>query len=117
MYLNGIWAIGPFKGPASFWARINPAFLLSGDFFKINIFKNFYQEHYQSVLIWVQTVCKGYQQVTKVATSKQRVKTDKCQTCQIIYPTKPFAATFSIIHSECQVVINEEYYLVGVHYN
>ena len=24
MYLNGIWAIGPFKGPSSFWARINP---------------------------------------------------------------------------------------------
>ena len=27
-----------------------------------------------SVLIWVQTVCKGYQQMTKVATSKERVK-------------------------------------------
>ena len=26
-----------------------------------------------SVLIWVQTVCKGYQQMTKVATSKERV--------------------------------------------
>ena len=25
MYLNGIWAIGPFKGPSSFGARINPA--------------------------------------------------------------------------------------------
>ena len=24
--------------------------------------------------IWVQTVCKGYQQTTKVATSRQRVK-------------------------------------------
>ena len=22
MYLNGIWAIGPFKGSSSFWARI-----------------------------------------------------------------------------------------------
>ena len=27
-----------------------------------------------SVLIWVQTVCKGYQQTTKVASSKERVK-------------------------------------------
>ena len=27
-----------------------------------------------SVLIWVQTVCKGYQQMTKVAASKERVK-------------------------------------------
>ena len=27
-----------------------------------------------SVLIWIQTVCKGYQQMTKVATSKERVK-------------------------------------------
>ena len=26
-----------------------------------------------SFLIWVQTVCKGYQQKTKVATSKERV--------------------------------------------
>ena len=24
MYLNGIWAIGLFKGPSSFWARIIP---------------------------------------------------------------------------------------------
>ena len=27
-----------------------------------------------SVLIWVQTVCKGYQQMRKVATSKERLK-------------------------------------------
>ena len=27
-----------------------------------------------SVLIWVQTVCKGYQQMTKVAASKKEVK-------------------------------------------
>ena len=27
-----------------------------------------------SVLIWVQTVCKGYQQTTKFAASKERVK-------------------------------------------
>ena len=27
-----------------------------------------------SVLIWVQTVCKGYQQTTKVAACKERVK-------------------------------------------
>ena len=27
------------------------------------------------ILIWVQTVCKGYQQTTKVATSKERVNT------------------------------------------
>ena len=40
-------------------------------FFKINFFKKFFQEHYKSVkqfetsvLIWVQTVCKGYQQTT-----------------------------------------------------
>ena len=28
-----------------------------------------------SVLIWVQTVCKGYQQTTKFTASKERVKT------------------------------------------
>ena len=27
-----------------------------------------------SALIWIQTVCKGLQQITKVATSKSRVK-------------------------------------------
>ena len=27
-----------------------------------------------SVLIWFQTVCKGYQQATKVAASKERLK-------------------------------------------
>ena len=43
---------------------------------KINLFKKFFHEHYQfqiqirtdilSFLIWIQTVCKGYQQSTKV---------------------------------------------------
>ena len=57
-------------------------------FFKINFFKKFFQEHYQSVkwfgfksdrtnilsaLIWVRSVCKGYQPMTKVAASKERV--------------------------------------------
>ena len=54
--------------------------------FKINFFKKFFQEHYQcqtvwirvrndilSVLIWVQTVCKDYQQTIKVAASKESV--------------------------------------------
>ena len=27
-----------------------------------------------SVLVWVQTVCKGYQQMTKVTTLKERIK-------------------------------------------
>ena len=30
------------------------------------------------VLIWVQTVCKGYQQMTKVATSGESVMTQIC---------------------------------------
>ena len=30
-----------------------------------------------SVLIWVLTVCKGYQQMTKVAASKETVKVEK----------------------------------------
>ena len=29
-----------------------------------------------SVLIWVQTVCKGYQQMKKIVTSKERVNAD-----------------------------------------
>ena len=46
-------------------------------FFKINFLKKFFQEYHQSVklfgpcsdslgLIWVQTVCQGYQQMTLV---------------------------------------------------
>ena len=31
------------------------------------------QDRLLSVLIWIQTVCKGYQQKTKVAASKERV--------------------------------------------
>ena len=47
-------------------------------FFKINFFKKFFQEHFHEcemvwVLIKVQTVHKGYQQMTIVATNKKRV--------------------------------------------
>ena len=60
--------------------------LSSANFFQNLLFqKRFFQEHYQgvkrfgsrsgrSVLIWVQTVCKVYQQTTEVAASKERVK-------------------------------------------
>ena len=30
--------------------------------------------HFVDILNWVQTVCKGYQQMTKVAVGKERVK-------------------------------------------
>ena len=51
--------------------QISPAFL-SVDFFKSNFFEKLFQEYDQSVkqfesrtgLIWVQTVCKSYQQTT-----------------------------------------------------
>ena len=51
--------------------------------FKIKLSNKFFQEqmvwiqiriHILLLLIWVQTVCKGYQQMTKVAASKERVK-------------------------------------------
>ena len=55
-------------------------------FCKINFFKKIFQEHYQcqtvwiqirtdilSVLIWAQTVCRNYQQTTKVTASKEKV--------------------------------------------
>ena len=62
-------------------------FLLSADFYSKSTFsKNLLgkRSEYQTVwilirpdilsgLIWVQTVCKGYQQMKKVATSKERV--------------------------------------------
>ena len=57
-------------------------------FFKIKFLKKFLQKHSEcqtvwiqispdlSVLIWVQTVCKGYKQNTKVVTCKERVNRD-----------------------------------------
>ena len=53
--------------------------LLSADFFQNIFFKNFFREHNQSVKRSVRPdlgpiVCKGYQQVTEVATSKERVE-------------------------------------------
>ena len=46
--------------------------LLSADFFQIRFFKIFFQEHYQSAKLFA----KGYQQMTKVAASKERVITN-----------------------------------------
>ena len=64
-------------------------------FFNINLFKKFYQEHYQSVkqfgsrsgrtflsvLIWVQTIYKEYQQMTKVVCALNWINT--VNTCYI----------------------------------
>ena len=58
-------------------------FVVCGFFFFLNnFFKNIYREYYQSAKqfgsgsgpIWVQTVCRGYQQKTKVAASGERIK-------------------------------------------
>ena len=47
-------------------------------FLKFNFFKKAVWSHFRTnvllVLIWVKTVCIGYQQMTKVATTKERVK-------------------------------------------
>ena len=66
----------------AFWVIVH-ALLLSADFFS-QLFDFFFQEYHQcqtvwiqirpdikSVLIWVQTVCKDYQQTTKVNTTKK----------------------------------------------
>ena len=51
----------------AYWVNLH-AFLPSADFFfKINFFEKFYRNtDVSSVLIWFQTVCKGYQQTTLV---------------------------------------------------
>ena len=62
-------------------------FLLT--FFKFIFFKKLFQEHSQnplSVLIWLQTVCKGNQQTTKVRASKERA--------QLPYSLDPFLPKF-----------------------
>ena len=56
----------------------------SADFFEISFFKEFFQEHYQTVklfrsravLTWVKLVCKDYHDAVdkKVTASKERVK-------------------------------------------
>ena len=63
------------------------------DFFiNILLFEEFFQEQYQSVklfgsmdilsvLIWVQTVCIGYQQMTKVAASNEKRNTTNVFIC------------------------------------
>ena len=61
------------------WVILHAFYVSPAEFFKIYIFKEFFWEYDQcqtlriqirtdilSVLIWVQTVCKGYQQTTKV---------------------------------------------------
>ena len=62
-------------------------FVVCGFVFKINLFKRIFQEYHQSFqtvwiqirtdvlsgLIWVQIVCKDYQQTTKVASSELKV--------------------------------------------
>ena len=59
--------------------------LLSAEyFFKSNFSNKSFEEYHQNVKqfvsIWVQSVCKGYQQMTNAATSKERVKcVDKTQ--------------------------------------
>ena len=72
------------------WRNFSKYFIICRLFFKINFFKKLFQEHYQSVktvwiqirpdilsgLIWFQTVCKNYQQMTKVSTWRQRDKFD-----------------------------------------
>ena len=59
-------------------------------FDKINFFKKIFQEHYQSIkrfgsilsgLIWVQTVCKGYQQTAKSLQARKESKTDNRLKC------------------------------------
>ena len=52
--------------------------LLSRTFFsKLSFEKKVFQEYYQCQTVWiqtwVQTVCKGYQQTTKFAASKERI--------------------------------------------
>ena len=83
-------------------------------FFQINFFKKIFQEHYQnwvqirtdimSVLIWVQTVCKGYQQTTKVATNRKRVS--------LTYGTVYLSLTYHTIYlslTHCTVYLSLTY--------
>ena len=51
------------------------------DILKRNVFKKLIQEHYQCQVVWIhtkvqwiQSACKGYQQMTKVNDSEERVK-------------------------------------------
>ena len=87
-------------------------------FFKINFFKKLFQEHYQSVkllgsrmlvLILVQTVCKGFQQMTKVTASKERVNPQSADSrfCAQFCPFEVNIIGLSSAHSQIQKVLSE----------
>ena len=60
-----------------------------------------------SVLIWVQTVCKGYLQVTRVATSKERVDPYHAG-----YHYVPHSSSFfSQLHVTCMISVNNSMHL------
>ena len=75
------------------WWVIFHAFCCLLTFFKINFFKTDLnlsgtqlfgltdQDHVLSVLIWAQTVCKGYQQMTNCRLSKERVDNKEKNAC------------------------------------
>ena len=55
-----------------------------------------------SVLIWVQTVCKGYQQTTKVATSKTAIQQVSIKTRQ--GNMLSHKSIFNFLNSHCAIL-------------
>ena len=88
-------------------------------FFKIDFLKKIFQEHYQSIklfvilsgLIWVQTICKDYQQMTKFVAGRQRAISLHvwyfCMfllTCDFLYKINFCPYDLSAISAVCQIV-------------
>ena len=88
-------------------------------FFKIKVLKNYFgntirvsngldpdQDQQNVVLIWIQTVCNGYQQKIAVAASKERVKFSKV--CfDDLHPSQQFFIHFGTI--SCLPGLNRNY--------
>ena len=63
----------PFESSADFFQNLLFQKIISGTLTECQTVWIQIRTDILSVLIWVQTVCKGYQQTTKVAASKGRV--------------------------------------------
>ena len=82
-------------------------YLSSADFknylLKKNLSRTLSECHILSVLIWVQNDCKGYQQTTKGATSKEKVTRNVTQHVFLNHIFSPFMTN---VVSCCTLVLN-----------
>ena len=66
-----------------------------------------------TVLVWVHTVCKGYQQMTKVTARKERIKAVKFS--KLTFINKATASSKQILpFMEKHILLAEDKYLLNI---